>query len=143
DGLGRLRKADPEVISRVLTAITGGKARPARLLPRSIVFRGAEQRSVDLGAHVGGQLQWEISSDRTIASGRTTSSVLILARDLPQGLLHLRIAGRNGLGEEASVVVCPQRAYQGADQSRMWGLAVQLYAVRSSRNWGHGDFSDL
>jgi 4-alpha-glucanotransferase len=25
----------------------------------------------------------------------------------------------------------------------MWALAVQLYGVRSSDNWGHGDFSDL
>jgi 4-alpha-glucanotransferase len=36
----------------------------------------------------------------------------------------------------------PHEAYQG-DGRRGWLLAVQLYAVRSRRNWGHGDFTDL
>jgi 4-alpha-glucanotransferase len=35
-----------------------------------------------------------------------------------------------------------QGAFQGAP-GRHWLLAVQLYAVRSRRNWGHGDFTDL
>ncbi len=36
----------------------------------------------------------------------------------------------------------PTLAYQG-DGRKCWVLAVQLYGVRSRRNWGHGDFSDL
>jgi 4-alpha-glucanotransferase len=39
----------------------------------------------------------------------------------------------------------PRQAFQGPQDGprRLWALAVQLYGVRSRRNWGHGDFTDL
>jgi len=39
-----------------------------------------------------------------------------------------------------------QRCFQPAalrDNGRIWGLSIQLYSLRSRRNWGIGDFTDL
>ena len=44
--------------------------------------------------------------------------------------------------EEVPLIVAPPRAF-GGDFDRCWLLAVQLYGVRSARNWGIGDFTDL
>lgn len=45
-----------------------------------------------------------------------------------------------------ALIVTPDRCYQPPavrDTRRVWGPAVQLYALRSARNWGIGDFTDL
>jgi (1->4)-alpha-D-glucan 1-alpha-D-glucosylmutase len=44
------------------------------------------------------------------------------------------------------LILTPRVCYQPeaiGDERRVWGPAIQLYAVRSSRNWGIGDFTDL
>ena len=42
---------------------------------------------------------------------------------------------------EAHFIVCPRQARPA--EERMAGLAVSLYGLRSARNWGCGDFTDL
>jgi len=44
------------------------------------------------------------------------------------------------------LIVTPSRCYSPpslAGGARIWGLTLQLYALRSHRNWGIGDFTDL
>ena len=46
----------------------------------------------------------------------------------------------------ATLIVAPDRCYLPetlAQGGRAWGAALQLYALRSARNWGIGDFTDL
>ena len=49
---------------------------------------------------------------------------------------------RSARREEVPLIVAPERAF-GGDFDRGWLIAVQLYSVRSARNWGIGDFTDL
>ncbi len=43
------------------------------------------------------------------------------------------------------VAVTPDKCYisPALSQRKLWGFAIQLYSLRSARNWGVGDFTDL
>ena len=43
------------------------------------------------------------------------------------------------------LAVAPEKCYanETLEKERLWGFAVQLYSLNSSRNWGIGDFTDL
>jgi 4-alpha-glucanotransferase len=66
--------------------------------------------------------------------------------DLPPGYhqLETRIAG--GTADSCLLIMAPPRCYEPASiiaGRRLWGIAVQLYTLRSRDNWGIGDFYDL
>jgi 4-alpha-glucanotransferase len=69
-----------------------------------------------------------------------------LPLDLPPGYheFEARIAG--AAADRCLVVVAPPRCFEPAAVlagRRLWGIAVQLYTLRSRVNWGIGDFGDL
>lgn len=70
---------------------------------------------------------------------------LRIAQPLPMGYHRLRL---EGVADEALLVAAPARCHEPPALAlerggRTWGPAVQLYALRSERNWGIGDFGDL
>jgi (1->4)-alpha-D-glucan 1-alpha-D-glucosylmutase len=67
---------------------------------------------------------------------------------LPLGYhrLQLHHDGNTAVWGRTQLVVCPARCHSPAaldHGERWWGPTVQLYALRSERNWGMGDFTDL
>jgi len=68
---------------------------------------------------------------------------LHMTHALESGYHRLRI---DGLPGETLVLATPGHCYRPPavrDGGRVWGPAVQLYSLRSARNWGIGDFGDL
>lgn len=70
--------------------------------------------------------------------------------DLPIGYHELEAktaAGAvAGAANRCLLIISPPQCYEPASIAaggRLWGIAVQLYTVRSRENWGIGDFSDL
>ena len=74
--------------------------------------------------------------------GHPGDRIIVWPPDLPEGSYRLRLTDSSAFTEEAPLIVSPPRAF-GGDFDRCWLLAIQLYGVRSARNWGIGDFSDL
>lgn len=66
---------------------------------------------------------------------------LSLPEPLPFGYHRLSVE-HGGRGAEAVVISAPTRCYTG-DGKPLWGVFLPLYALRTSRSWGAGDFSDL
>ncbi len=69
-----------------------------------------------------------------------------LPDDLPPGYHEFEARIANGAAHRCLLIVAPPRCYQPAAilaGRRLWGIAVQLYTLRSRQNWGVGDFLDL
>jgi len=77
-----------------------------------------------------------------MARGQTCDRVIAWPSDLPVGSYRLHLTDASSVTEETPLMVAPPRAFDG-DFDRCWLLAVQLYGIRSARNWGIGDFTDL
>ena len=61
---------------------------------------------------------------------------------LPLGYHRLRV-GVARKEFEALILSAPQEAFSPAGGERPWGLFLPLYSLRSKKDWGAGDFTDL
>ncbi len=122
---------------------------PCRSGPRTVfwiepvVLRTGQPARTEFREAVTLPLRWKIVAGlKVIAQGEARDRVIAWPMDLPVGSYRLHLSDASLLSEQVPFIVAPPKAF-GGDFDRSWIMAVQLYGVRSSRNWGMGDFTDL
>src|SRR6478752_3990599 len=133
----------------------------SRALPSTIVARAGTEAAFWVhvtdgdAAHV-----WVRLEDGTVRSGLRQldnftppydfdgrmigEATFALPADLPLGYHRMHLS--SGSGESSTVLIVTPPWLGLPDrlgQRRLWGLATQLYSVRSQRSWGIGDLTDL
>lgn len=145
---------DPGAIRKSLDDVRDVSWR--RTLPPCVVVRGGSSSTVWMHVPHGDPaavvLQLEDGGRRELAQlmvwvdprevdGRLVGEATFeIPDDVPLGYHTLR-ATSGGSRASCSLIVVPDRLEPPA--RRAWGFMLQLYAVRSEKSWGMGDFGDL
>jgi 4-alpha-glucanotransferase len=141
DGQGHRHVTDTAALQIILDALPARI--PTRFLKEVVVIRSGQSARTELDQAATLPLRWKIVAGlKVIAEGETPDRVIVWPQGLPEGSYRLHLTDAAALTEEAPLIVAPPRAF-GGDFDRCWLLAVQLYGIRSERNWGIGDFTDL
>jgi 4-alpha-glucanotransferase len=141
DGQGHRHVTDAAALKIILDALPVRV--PHRFLEGAVVIRPGRPSRSELGHAATFPLRWKIVAGlKVIAEGETRDRVIIWPPDLPVGSHRLHLTDASSFTEEVPLIVAPPKAFSG-DFDRCWLLAVQLYSIRSVRNWGIGDFTDL
>lgn len=170
DALGVVREASEETLA-VLVAGFGlspeeperalqdieeeENTRPFGLTPCAIVAAEAEAPALSLLPPAGTRrIEWSCRFEGSgecagalepAAPGEGGRVALPLPARMPLGYHRLDLAA-GGVAASVILVVAPPCCHLPAELGsgvKNWGVTCQLYGLRSARNWGMGDFSDL
>jgi 4-alpha-glucanotransferase len=141
DGQGQWHTTDAVALKLIIDAMP--VRTQDRFLDHTVVVRAGRAERTYLKDAATFPLKWKIvDGRRVLAEGETGDRSILWPLDLPIGVWRLQLTDASLFSEETAVIVAPDKAFRG-DFDRSWILAVQLYGLRSDRNWGIGDFTDL
>ncbi|MGY3450573.1 4-alpha-glucanotransferase [Bradyrhizobium sp. USDA 4353] len=141
DGQGNRRVTDEAALKIIVEAFP--RATPHQLLNGAVVIRSGQPARSRLNEAAKLPVAWTIKrGDVAVAHGEAQELSLEWPGDLPIGSYRVELADASSCRDELPLLVTPDKAFTG-EFDRVWVLAVQLYGIRSRRNWGMGDFTDL
>ena len=143
-------KGEPEAIApetrQLLLEAMGFPRAPGKApVPPVKVFSGRQKRIMTFGG--SGQFRWQLQTEqgKSYQGEAQGGDAFALPSRLPQGYHQLTLT-QGKKAWECRVIIAPQRCYEPQpllEGGKLWGACVQLYTLRSARNWGIGDFGDL
>ena len=141
DGQGHRHVTDATALKIILDALP--ERTPSRLVDGPVVVREGRASRTELSPAAALPVSWKLIGGReVIAQGEANERTIAWPAGWREGIYRLKLTDAAASSEEVPLIVSPSKAYAG-DFDRGWLLAAQLYSVRSSRNWGIGDFTDL
>jgi 4-alpha-glucanotransferase len=168
DALGEVHEPDEETLARLIAALglaadpesaaealaAEHNARPFGLAAVHIVGHEMPDPTLRLRLppHIA-SVEWHCHfEDGTEASGRSEAmldgadeAAFPLPAPLPLGYHRLELRAGT-VAAQIGLIVAPAACYLHPELqpgARSWGLTAQLYGLRSHRDWGIGDFTDL
>ncbi|MDH5538249.1 MAG: 4-alpha-glucanotransferase, partial [Rhizobacter sp.] len=101
------------------------------------------------GQRTAEPIEWHIDAeDGTVLGGTIApgSANLPASQRPAQGYHQLTLRQDSRTLARCTLIVAPRTTYRPQalqGDGKIWGAAAQLYALRSQRNWGIGDYTDL
>ena len=114
---------------------------PSRLANATASFSIILENGATLAGTLGDD-SISTSVTREVEGARFVTRRLVGLGQIPSGYHRLKLR----IGElevDGDLICAPPQAYAPPENTKRWGLFCPLYALRSSRDWGAGNFSDL
>ena len=114
-------------------------------VPNVMVYTAGKK--MPLAVEGSGEFNWLLTTEEGVQhKGHAVGGKsFTLPAKLPEGY-HTLTLTQGELRTHCRIIVAPKRCYEPqallAGQ-KLWGACVQLYTLRSEKNWGIGDFGDL
>ncbi len=93
-----------------------------------------------------GAIKWELTNETGEVQTDAVKRGQIILPPLLFGYYQLKIIAQDDSIHQTTLIVAPPKCWVPENiqkGKRVWGLAAQLYAMRSANNMGMGDFGDL
>ena len=134
-----------ETKQRLLAAMGNPQPVSAAPLPAAKVFSGTSKLMLPVGGQ--GHFRWHLQTEsgKPYQGEITAGGTLKLPSRLATGYHQLTLT-QGKQQWPCRIIVAPTRCFEPQtlrDGKKLWGACVQLYTVRSEKNWGIGDFGDL